>query len=517
MEARAPANDAPAPLARPAVPSVRDHVTSGGGGLQITRAGIGHAAAVLAIWTVQFGFALPKFNWLHRTLSAVLGTVCYLVAIRDIRASSVARRMPFLAISAATYFAFFGLAILWVDDLRTVRGYLALDDDSISKAQLVVLVSFASFVLGYRWLVRPGHRMGARFAQLMPKADLRRGSLGVLLSWAGLVTTNELLMALRMPLVPKQLEFLVSVVLSPSLLLGVLLWWYHAVPTRTRALVLFGVMAFLAFGGLLSGMVGAALRPVMVVGVGLALLTRRIPWRLALIGAAAFIVVQPAKMAYREQVFADAQGRSRGAGVQERVSIWSQSVEEAWQGPASSEKSQLRETMSRTSELMFVVQAVEWVPDKVAYSYGTQWMSVLYSWVPRIVWPDKPSPGEFLSRNYALTFNLQTAESARTTAVNLVQQVDGYWAMGWFGVALTAFVFGALLGLLAGMLEWRTWGQFAIGCVWIVSAGVNGSTAGFLGGLPQALVGMTATVWLVGFALGAGQAATTGSPVQGKA
>jgi len=64
--------------------------------------------------------------------------------------------------------------------------------------------------------------------------------------------------------------------------------------------------------------------------------------------------------------------------------------------------------------------------------------------IPRILWPDKPEVNRL-----GQTFNrIVTGNIDATTRVGITVYADGYWTMGWPGLALFSAVMGAILGLL---------------------------------------------------------------------
>lgn len=73
--------------------------------------------------------------------------------------------------------------------------------------------------------------------------------------------------------------------------------------------------------------------------------------------------------------------------------------------------------------------------------------NILIYVVPRVLWPGKPSiasPG--------LEFHTIISQNANNrTRVGITVFADGYWKMGWFGLALWAAIFGTALGVITRM------------------------------------------------------------------
>jgi hypothetical protein len=86
------------------------------------------------------------------------------------------------------------------------------------------------------------------------------------------------------------------------------------------------------------------------------------------------------------------------------------------------------------------MQMLRAIPEYHDYLYGSTMVAVLYNPVPRILWPDKPSPSpiDILAKN---GFGLGSIPNPNI-AVSLIGEL--YANFGWFGVLLGMTVFGLL-------------------------------------------------------------------------
>ena len=223
-----------------------------------------------------------------------------------------------------------------------------------------------------------------------------------------------------------------------------------------------------------------------------------------MVGAAvAFVLLQPAKVAYREAVWGDVHGRGGTTSVQDRVSIWSDAVSETVDegsvvaGPGARNQGLIGRSMERTAELLPIAQVIAWVPDRIDYSYGGQWWAAVTGWIPRFLWPGKPNATFEVNGRYAVEFRLQTREGIRRAVSNVGQIVDGYRTFGWIGVAAAALVFGLAVGWLGGALPATGWGSYAVGGFFLLTIAYHASASIFVSGLPQRLGGAIAWCWVV--------------------
>ncbi len=468
-----------------------------------------HVAVVALLAGTQLGFALERFSLWHRIAAVAIGLACYAVIVHDFRASRRRSRMPFLAMAATYYFVYFGLSTLWRDSVGTISGVISLSDEAILLAQFAVLVSLGSFVLGYRGGHVLGRRVTGSVARLVPGEEPGRGSFSVVALALG--ASCALLAATtlgRVELSPA-LQFLLGMLFAPQLPLLLTAWRSERMErVADKVLLVVGVLV-VAFIGLLAGSLGQTLLPFLVPVLARLVFRGRIAWSWIAAAFAAFLVLQPAKFIYREAVWGDVHGRGASVSLEDRLAIWSDAVGESVEGaqtsgaPSSGEGGFVRRSMERTAELLFIAQAIEWVPAKVDFTYGRQLWAAIVSWIPRFAWPEKPNATYESNGRYALEFRLQNREGVRRSVANVGQIVEGYWALGWFGVVAAALIFGGLIGWLAGALPVQGWGTFAMGGFLLLTTAYHSSVANFVSGLPQRLAGGVVWCWLIAVAVAA--------------
>jgi len=439
-------------------------------------------------------FAQQRFDWTHRLLAAALGLFAYLIADYDWRSSRARGVAPLLAVSALTYYVYFGLAMIWEGTLRPLRGTFKAEPETILAAQVAVLVSLVTYAAAYRWFLGRGSRLAAPLTRTLPAPTAVTGLLPWAVLWAAVALVVRLASAIAPGAIPQAVAASVGALFSTPFVVGLLAWVDHHRSTPATRFLLFGITALLSVAGLLSGMLAETLIPLATLAASRLLLTGRFPWLLVAAGLVLFIVLQPAKFAYRQETFADEQGRRSDVTVQDRMSVWWDALVRTWSGHGE-DNPEITDSMSRVAELLPVTQAIEWVPDRVPYAGARHWLDALVMWIPRVAWPEKPV--QELWREYGITFNRQTELGARTTAVGVPQVAEGYWSMGWIGVLLAALVSGGLLGLSAGMLPLAGWPQFAIVATFLVSFWAYSPAPLNLAGFPLKLGAPWLAAWFV--------------------
>ena len=470
-----------------------------------------HAVALPILVLVHLLLPMDRFLIEHRLASLVLAVGCYFVVAWDVGRQLRAMRLPFLSFVALYYYVFFAAALLWQDSLESVDGPVALTDGDVLLAQFAVMASFASFIAGSGVGGLVGRLTEGAVSRALPEGPLTLGFKGVIGAALGASLVLSATVALGRGVVPGAVEFVAVVVLAPALPLTVLAW--HAERTGefgARVLLVVAVALFMGVG-LLSGMLGAALTPLLVPVLARIVVRRRLAWWWVVAGVGAFVLLQPAKLLFRETV---GQGQfSGGSSVEGRLSIWSAAVEETVEGEGASaqggrEAGFVARSMSRTAELLPIAQAIAWVPNRVPYTNGSQWFAALVGWIPRFAWPEKPDYGFESRSRYALEFRLQTETGVRTSSANISQVADGYWAFGWTGVAFAGLFFGLIVGWMAWVFPVDRWASYAVGSHLLLLGGYHSDIGGFVSGLPQRLVGAFLWCWVLAFALAAVRGST---------
>ncbi|MER8548324.1 hypothetical protein NKH41_21750 [Mesorhizobium sp. M1169] len=156
-----------------------------------------------------------------------------------------------------------------------------------------------------------------------------------------------------------------------------------------------------------------------------------------------FSATQNVNLSSRKAVYSYS-GIEDQAPLEQRVRIFFQSISEAGHDQAT-----LVDLMSLPDQLWWVrlnyagpqIRAMELYDAGM----GTDWLvSPLAYLIPRVLWPDKPelvSPGQIFNRTVS-----RNDDTIGRVAITIFG--EGYWLMGWAGVALISACTGLILGVL---------------------------------------------------------------------
>jgi hypothetical protein len=234
---------------------------------------------------------------------------------------------------------------------------------------------------------------------------------------------------------------------------------------------------------------GTVLVPAFLVALGAVSIKRRLPW--VLIGAFAFLVLflQPSKMSIRNRM---SLGEFEGHTT-EAMRAWVETAALQWQDVLegrTSVISELSATSSRTSLIVMAGTVLSKTPDIVPYQHGEGYSLLLLSWVPRFLWPDKPTANTG-NRFFQVAYGLTNEEDLQNVSIGCGFESEGYMNFGWLGIAVVSLLAGAVFGCYEHFFFslHSTMAATAIGLsmLWVLLT-IEYQLVSYLGGLIQMIV-----------------------------
>lgn len=447
------------------------------------RAPIAVPVVATVMLVVHLSFAGTSYPLLARVGAAVLGTLAFAVIQRTRN-----QALPFVAVATLTQYVFFGLPVFRNSRLVGVNGPIPLSQASISAAVWAVILFTVVMIASARVAQAVGTGLAPAVARLFPRNAAAQSRIGLRL--CSILSLGIMTVVWLIGLKGKGASSIATVA---SLFAGQQLFqtllYRDARETRsaTARAWFVGYTVVGSVAGLLTGMLGTALIPWLGALVLSWQATGRVNVRAIALLLAAFVVLTPAKHLFRSQM-----SRAGDVTVSERVDVMQDAVEEAW-GGQQRKSGQVDAAADRLSALLFVAQAIEWVPRYVKHSGSSRWKLIPVSYVPRAFWPAKPDLTRAYNGEYSLTFGLQTEVGLRTTTMNLPHVLDGYWAYGWAGVIAVGIMIGGLIGFYQGVFDPTHPVLHALGMTYLLQMHGEAHVGAFFTGIPQ--------VFLVGFAI----------------
>lgn len=419
-----------------------------------------------------------------RVGAALLGVLAFLAA----RAASP-DRLPFVALASMQLYLHFGVPTFYRQRLMTLSGPLNLSDQSLGAAVGAALLSFGLMYV----MASPGRAFGQlvrpQVARALPRAPISRHATGIR-AWSALSAAAHLVMSLRPQAVPESLTFAVTTMFGPTVPQVLLFLLWRETRRSLDRNYFFGVTGLAVFLGFLSGMLQAAFIPVLVALILMWTSSGRIQLTLTAATIVAFLTLNPAKHAFRKQSW-----KSDSAGLVDKATMWVDAIGTTWSGDRVDVSDKLKESAERVSSLLYVAHTLEWVPRYVPFAGSDRWWPIVYSYIPRVIWADKPDLTGVFNQKYTVAFGLQSEAGTSTTTIHLPQMSDAYWAFGWLGVAIAGGLTGLLLGVYEGAFAKGSWTSWTVGMLFLSRMQATSHLGANFTGILQVFVIGAAALW----------------------
>jgi hypothetical protein len=161
------------------------------------------------------------------------------------------------------------------------------------------------------------------------------------------------------------------------------------------------------------------------------------------------LFLQPGKAKFRERYW------QRGptdtySDYGERIGFWLDTSAKLWaHAITDSSGNGLRAvtdpSLSRVSLLQQTGNVIEMTPGQVPFQHGRLYSYVLITWIPRFVWPGKPSMSD-ANQWYQLAYHINSPKQLESVSIAVGNLTESYINFGWFGPLLVMSCLGFFLG-----------------------------------------------------------------------
>jgi hypothetical protein len=249
-------------------------------------------------------------------------------------------------------------------------------------------------------------------------------------------------------------------------------------------------------GGLSSGWLGVSASILMICGAIYLMERRRVP-RWALVFVVLFtLFFQVGKDEFRKTYWDSGQGMQQEQGNRlERVTFWAQNSFDKWNEALSDSSGEafrraLNPSVTRISLLNQSANVIELTPSVVPYQYGWLYSYMAITWIPRFVWPDKPSVSE-ANQYYQVAYGLTADSDLGKVSISVGLLTEGFMNFGWTGVVGIMFLAGIFFDFYQRTFLSRTSGALMTGIGVILLPqflAVESQLAQYVGGIMQQVV-----------------------------
>jgi len=226
-------------------------------------------------------------------------------------------------------------------------------------------------------------------------------------------------------------------------------------PPILQRLLLYGGVAVGTVFGLCTGMLSSALAPLLLIMIVRWHVRRKFPIFMALSAGVLLLIFDPAKFEYRDRVWF---GDDAGDNMVQRLGVWCQAVENSMlsrnqQSSDTSDDSGFETTMRRIDLLRKFAYVHSMTPSEVPFFEGKTYIGFINAFIPRILWPDKPSANNATDMvDFSYKFR-SPDDPHQNTKIGVGLIAEAYANYGWMGVPLVMAIQGMVFSLLHRILN----------------------------------------------------------------
>jgi hypothetical protein len=336
---------------------------------------------------------------------------------------------------------------------QSAMGLIPFSADETLQSMLLVLLGVSSMIAGYYVVV---HLLSS--VQL-PRVDLpidsaRLPRFVVAGMFFGLTTT--FLQVLN--LTPDRSGGLGAVVriIAAQYSIAVIILAYRLYRGELTAPVwrylLFGGISIGVIFGLAFGSLESTLIPVALLLIVRWHVTRRFSVQWLIAGFVAFVLLQSVKDDFRQQL-----ALNPGMSVLSKATLWAEMPSKVVQTTLTGDvptnlQTLVRQSVSRFDVFHAFVLVHRLTPSVVPYFGGDSYTYFLVGWIPRAVWPDKPT-AQVGQVQFELDYGLLTGNQITNASIGIGQISEAYANFGAFGIFLVLLLQGAFFAILGTVLN----------------------------------------------------------------
>ena len=350
--------------------------------------------------------------------------------------------IPLFALLAAMFWLAYAVPFYWAQHVATgIFGRRVLTESAITDAMLLAVFGVACLWLGMRIAI---------FFHWVPNLKRDVSSDPAKLNYLRLIFVLGTLVKVFVPITAFGAEgrqivsnFEITV---PVVSFAIFVRYYLRGRLHKIDKILIGGYGLVSvIVGISSGWLGSVVSVALVCVVIYIYERRRFPV-IALILVPVILFFQPAKSMFRDRYWS----RESTDTSTERVAFW---VENSWQlwNDALTDRDnerirQLSESsLSRLDLLRQTAHVIELTPSTVPYQYGSLYSYIGVTFIPRFVWPDKPSVND-ANHWYQVRYGLTSPHDLSSVSIAVGTVAESYINFGWLGPLLVILPLGIFLG-----------------------------------------------------------------------
>jgi hypothetical protein len=353
-------------------------------------------------------------------------------------------KVPLFVLIGVMYWLAYAVPLFWTKhQIGQIVEIHQISEDAITNSLYLVVLGVAALGIGTAVAGR------LRFMESF-KLDIHRSP--VRWNYLRFVLLSAALLRIAVPinmLGGGGRQFLAIIeTIVPSVAFAILLRYYlrgTAIPLDKILLAGYAGVALVA--GISSGWLGSFVGTAIMATAVYVYERRKLPLVAIMIGIPIVLFLQPGKERFRQQYWRTGASES----YVERFNFWMNSSWSEWGAVLSNADEKqatnlANQTLGRLSLLQQTANMMESTPNRVPYQYGRLYSYMLITFVPRFLWPDKPSVNDS-NRWYQVAYRLTMRNDLHGVSIAVGYLPESYINFGWFGPPVVMFSLGIFLGL----------------------------------------------------------------------
>ncbi len=434
--------------------------------------------------------AVEDVSLINKLLGTVLGILSFLPLYRWLKLHE--RPIPYLELISLHYFFIFCPPIFLapVGFIGAMQSSVT-EGDNLTNVMLLIIFGILSMFAGYYLVKFPRLKFLPKF-----HIDWDR-AVKFFLIYLGISAFGPILIPSLPSVLAKvgDIVFRVNgVVATYALSMCMYSGRLSLVQRKIFLVELFVFLVVCLAGGWLS----IVIYPVVGFLLGEIQIRKRLPLAKILFGLIAILALQSAKSAFREEFWQGQIGGTEPTSITEAYSRASRWTEMAFSSVTSLQESARETALERANHLGFFGHVFQMTPERIPYLNGYSYTAIPAMFVPRFLWPGKPSTME-ITDEIAVRYGWLSPELSGKVAVSAGIMDEAYMNFGIIGIFFIMFLFGVFIkGLhynLANPEHGFGWQLALVGFIFSGGIMITWTAQSYLGGLWQTIATIAILYW----------------------
>jgi len=369
-------------------------------------------------------------------LVSLIPTISYLWQLRKPRRR--AAPIPFLPLVGIAYAMYYGVPALTGDEFE-IR-FSVLPDECVNEALKLALIGWIMLLSGFYGSARIFS--GIRPLQLHWKIK-KAQTFAYIFIFTGLAM-RVVKPVLNIGSMGQILEFIITL-FDVGLGILIVLNMRNLLKPFSRVLLWFGLVPYFVVSSLGTGLTSSFILANLYIFMLVWACMKRLPWAAIALLIVVAVLIRGSIFEYREKIWYETTGPKKNSLEKTQIlfDIITEKIESEGALSILSESSDT--TSKRSSMLSTFAYVLQASPSQIPYWNGSTYNSLLSSFIPRVLWPNKPSKdlGQRFGHVYYFLDDKDTS-----TSVNLPQLVEFYVNFGPTGVIVGMFLLGLIYRVL---------------------------------------------------------------------